>query len=238
MRIRGALLTGCGLMALLLGCGEGIENQTREPARQNHPAGAEQFDPAGSAPLVVYLGDSLAAGLGLGEEEAFPALVEGMLRQEGLVIRTVNAGVSGDTSAGGLSRLDWLLDQSPRVVVVELGANDGLRGLEPEMTEDNLRRIVQQSRAAGARVLLVGMKVPPNYGGDYAGRFEEVYPRLASELGVALMPFLLEDVAGDPTLNLGDGIHPNAAGQQRIAANIVPYLREILTGLEEDVDVD
>jgi acyl-CoA thioesterase-1 len=238
MKIRGALLTGCVLMVLLWGCGEGIENQTRQPARQDLPAGAEQLDPKGSAPLVVYLGDSLAAGLGLGEEEAFPALVEGMLRQEGLVIRTVNAGVSGDTTAGGLSRLDWLLDQSPDVVVVELGANDGLRGLEPEMTEDNLRRIVRQSRAAGARVLLVGMKVPPNYGGDYAGRFEEVYPRLASELGVALMPFLLQDVAGDPTLNFGDGIHPNAIGQQRIAANIVPYLRGILSGLEEDVDVD
>lgn len=234
IKIRFAVLTGCVLMALLWGCSEGIENQTRQPARQDLPAGTEQLDPAASAPLVVYLGDSLAAGLGLAEEEAFPALVEGMLRQEGVVIRTVNAGVSGDTSAGGLSRLDWLLGQSPGVVVVELGVNDGLRGLEPEMTENNLRQIVQQSRAAGARVLLVGMKVPPNYGGEYAGRFEEVYPRLASELGVALMPFLLADVAGDPTLNLGDGIHPNAAGQQRIAANIVPYLREILIRLEED----
>jgi acyl-CoA thioesterase-1 len=232
MRIRGALLTGCVLVVLLWGCNEGTENQTRQPARQDLPAGAERLDPAGSAPLVVYLGDSLAAGLGLAEEEAFPALAEGMLRQEGVVIRTVNAGVSGDTTAGGLSRLSWLLGQSPDVVVVELGANDGLRGLEPEMTEHNLRQIVLQSQAAGARVLLIGMKVPPNYGGDYAGRFEEVYPRLASELGVALMPFLLENVAGDPALNLGDGIHPNAAGQQRVAANIVPYLREILSGLE------
>lgn len=232
MRIRSALLTGFVLMVLLWGCGEGIENQTRQAARQDLPAGIERLDPIGSAPLVVYLGDSLAAGLGLGEEEAFPALAEGLLRQEGIVIRTVNAGVSGDTSAGGLSRLNWLLGQSPDVVVVELGANDGLRGLEPEMTEHNLRQIVLQSQAAGARVLLVGMKVPPNYGGDYAGRFEEVYPRLASELGVALMPFLLEDVAGDPALNLGDGIHPNAVGQQRVAANIVPYLREILSGLE------
>ncbi|MGB3563897.1 MAG: arylesterase [Thermoanaerobaculia bacterium] len=238
MKIRPAVLTGCVLMTLLWGCSEGSENQTRQPARQAPPAATQQLDLAGSAPLVVYLGDSLAAGLGLAEEEAFPALAEEMLRQEGLVIRTVNAGVSGDTTAGGLSRLDWLLRQSPAVVVVELGANDGLRGLEPEMTENNLRRIVQQSRAAGARVLLVGMKVPPNYGGDYAGRFEEVYPRLASELGVELMPFLLQDVAGDPMLNLGDGIHPNAAGQQRVAANIVPYLREILSGLEKDVEVD
>jgi acyl-CoA thioesterase-1 len=234
MRIRSVLLTGCVLMVSHWGCGEATDNRTRQTARQDIPAGSEQPEPAAGEPLVVYLGDSLAAGLGLAEEEAFPALVEGILRQEGIVIRTVNAGVSGDTTAGGLSRLNWLLRQSPDVVVVELGANDGLRGLEPEMTERNLRQIVEQSRAAGARVLLVGMKVPPNYGGDYAGRFEEVYPRLASELGVALMPFLLEDVAGDPMLNLGDGIHPNAAGQQRVAANIAPYLREILLGLEGD----
>ncbi|MGB6002514.1 MAG: GDSL-type esterase/lipase family protein, partial [Thermoanaerobaculia bacterium] len=134
MKIRPAVLTGCVLMTLLWGCSEGSENQTRQPARQAPPAATQQLDLAGSAPLVVYLGDSLAAGLGLAEEEAFPALAEEMLRQEGLVIRTVNAGVSGDTTAGGLSRLDWLLRQSPAVVVVELGANDGLRGLEPEMT--------------------------------------------------------------------------------------------------------
>lgn len=238
MRIRPALLLGCALVVPLLGCGEEIESRPRPPARQNSPAESGQLDPVEGAPLVVYLGDSLAAGLGLAAEEAFPALVEGLLRREGIGIRTVNAGVSGDTTAGGLSRLNWLLRQAPDVVVVELGANDGLRGLEPEMTERNLRQIVQQSRAAGARVLLVGMKVPPNYGGDYARQFEEVYPRLAAELGVALMPFLLEGVAGDPALNLGDGIHPNAAGQQRVAANIVPYLKAILSGLEEEIEGD
>ena len=225
-------------MVPLWGCGEEIESRSRPPAQQDIPAESGQLDTVAGAPLVVYLGDSLAAGLGVAEGEAFPALVEELLRQEGRVIRTVNAGVSGDTSAGGLSRLNWLLRQSPDVVVVELGANDGLRGLEPEMTEHNLRQIVQQSRAAGARVLLVGMKVPPNYGGDYAGRFEEVYPRLAGELGVALMPFLLEGVAGDPALNLGDGIHPNAAGQQRVAANIAPYLREVLSVLEAEAVAD
>ncbi len=233
MWIRDALLTGCILMVPLSGCSDGIESQAPPPPPQDLSATSDQLDPGDGAPLVVYLGDSLAAGLGLAEEEAFPALVEGLLRREGIVIRTVNAGVSGDTSAGGLSRLNWLLRQSPAVVVVELGANDGLRGLEPEMTEHNLRQIVEQCLAAGAGVLLVGMKVPPNYGGDYARRFEEVYPRLANELGVALMPFLLEDVAADPALNLGDGIHPNAAGQQRIAANIVPYLKEILGTLEK-----
>jgi acyl-CoA thioesterase-1 len=233
MKIRRLLLVGCAVVAPLWGCSEGSDEPVGDASRSGTPLATEQHDAAGSAPLVVYLGDSLSAGLGLAEDEAFPALVEGMLRQEGLVIRTVNAGVSGDTSAGGLSRLDWLLRQSPDLVVVELGANDGLRGLEPEMTEHNLRQIVQKSQGAGARVLLVGMKVPPNYGGDYAGRFEQVYPRVAEELEVTLMPFLLQDVAGDPALNLGDGIHPNADGQQRIAANILPYLREILSELED-----
>ncbi len=179
-------------------------------------------------PLVAYLGDSLAAGRGLTAEEAFPMVVETLLEERGRPIRTLNAGVSGDTSAGGLARLDWVLRQAPDLVVVELGANDGLRGLDPEMTEANLRVIVLRTRAAGARVLLVGMKVPPNYGGPYARQFEEVYPRLATELGVPLMPFLLAGVAGEPNLNLADGIHPNPAGHRHVAANLLPYVEEIL----------
>lgn len=232
MKTSDLFLLGCAAVAPLWGCGEVPEATSRQPPAAGAPSPTERLEAGGEQPLVVYLGDSLAAGLGLAEDEAFPAVVEQMLHREGIRVRTVNAGVSGDTTAGGLSRLGWLLRQSPQVVVVELGANDGLRGLEPEMTEENLRQIVQQSRAAGARVLLVGMKVPPNYGGEYAERFEQIYPRLASELGVAFMPFLLEGVAGDPALNLGDGIHPNAAGQGRVAAEILPYLRAILNDLE------
>lgn len=178
---------------------------------------------------VVYLGDSLAAGYGLPEEEAFPAVVEGLLRERGLEIETVNAGVSGDTTAGGRSRIDWLLRQRPDLVVVELGANDGLRGLSPEMTEENLEAIIEAALASGAGVLLTGMKVPPNYGGDYARRFEAVFTRLAETYPVEFLPFLLEGVAGRPALNLADGIHPNAEGHRRVAANLAPYVEAALS---------
>ncbi len=177
---------------------------------------------------VVFLGDSLTAGYGLGEEQAYPALLGEMLAAEGAPVRVVNAGVSGDTSAGGLSRLDWILRQKPDAVVVELGPNDGLRGLPLEMTEKNLREIVTRCRAAGARVLLVGMQIPPNYGPDYAGAFRDLYPRLAEELGVPLVPFLLAGVGGEPDLNLPDGLHPNAEGHRIVARNVLPYLREVL----------
>jgi acyl-CoA thioesterase-1 len=140
----------------------------------------------------------------------------------------VNAGVSGDTSAGGLRRLAWLLKQKPDVVVVELGANDGLRGQPLAGVEANLRDIVARSRAAGARVLLVGLRVPPSLGGDYARDFAAIYPRLARELDVPLVPFLLEGVAGDPDLNLPDGIHPNAEGQRRVAELMLPHLEIIV----------
>ncbi len=155
-------------------------------------------------------------------------VVETLLEERGRAIRTLNAGVSGDTSAGGLARLDWVLRQAPDLVVVELGANDGLRGLDPEMTEANLREIVLGARAAGARVLLVGMKIPPNYGGPFTRQFEEIYPRLAIELEIPLMPFLLVGVAGEPDLNLADGIHPNPAGHRQVAANLLPFVEEIL----------
>lgn len=175
-------------------------------------------------PLVAFLGNSLTAGYSLAKEQAFPARVEERMAERGLPIRALNAGVSGDTSAGGVSRLDWVLSSDPDVVVVELGANDGLRGLDLEMTESNLRDIVSRARDAGARVLLVGMRIPPNYGPQYAGDFQDLFPRLAEELGVPLVPFLLEGVGGDPELNLPDGIHPTPEGHRRVAANVVPHL--------------
>lgn len=200
-------------------------NTPSAPAPATEPAGVSA---AVDAPLVVFLGDSLTAGYGLAEEQAFPSLVENALADRGLPIRIVNAGVSGDTTAGGVSRLDWLLRQAPDVVVVELGANDGLRGLPLEMSERNLREIVTRSLDAGAQVLLVGMKIPPNYGPVYTSGFEKIFPKLADELDVPLMPFLLEGVAADPKLNLPDGIHPNAEGQRRVAANFVPYLEPLV----------
>ena len=182
----------------------------------------------GRLPRVVFLGDSLTAGLGVDADEAFPALVGETLRHEGRAVDVVNAGVSGDTTAGGLRRLDWLLRQKPDVVVVGLGGNDGLRGLELKASEENVRAIVTKSRDAGASVLLLGMLIPPNYGPEYTAQFREIYPRVAKETGAALVPFLLEGVGGEANLNQPDGIHPTAEGHRIIAGNVVTRLRDLL----------
>jgi acyl-CoA thioesterase-1 len=196
--------------------------------------------PAGSAAAVahetptarvVFLGDSLTAGFGLDERQAFPALLEGDLRRRGWRVEVINGGVSGDTTAGGAARLSWLLRQSPDVVVVELGVNDGLRGQPLENIVVNLRDIVSRSLGSGARVLLLGMRIPPNYGADYASRFEGIYRQLAAELEVPLMPFLLEGVGGLAELNLPDGIHPNAEGHRIVARSVLPHLEEVLESL-------
>jgi acyl-CoA thioesterase I len=178
--------------------------------------------------VIVALGDSLTAGLGVARDEAYPALLEARLRREGHAYRVVNAGVSGDTSAGGRRRVDWVLRSKPDVVIVALGANDGLRGLAVNELRENLEAIVTQLRAAGARVLLVGMRVPPNYGDDYARGFAAVFPAVARRTGVAFATFLLEGVAGDARLNQPDGIHPTAEGQRVIAAGLWPHLRPLL----------
>ena len=178
--------------------------------------------------VIVALGDSLTAGLGVGVEEAYPALLEARLRREGFDYRVVNAGVSGDTSAGGLRRLDWALKLKPQVLIVALGANDGLRGQPPAALRANLTQIVERARGAGARVLLAGMRVPPNYGDEYARAFAAVYASVARATGVPLAPFLLDGVAGDPRLNQADGIHPTAEGQRVIAEHLWPHLRPLL----------
>src|SRR5499427_8454453 len=178
--------------------------------------------------VIVALGDSLTAGLGVAADEAYPARLEARLAREGYAYRVVNAGVSGDTTAGGLRRVDWVLRSRLEVVIVALGANDGLRGQEPRAMRANLDEIVRHLQAAGARVLLVGMRMPPNYGGDYTKEFEAVFPAVARRAKVALMPFLLDGVAGVPRLNQADGIHPTAEGQQVIADHLWPYLRPLL----------
>lgn len=179
-------------------------------------------------PLVIFLGDSLTAGLGLPADEAYPALLARQVPADGIPVRVLNAGVSGDTTAGGLRRLPWLLAQHPVVVVVGLGGNDGLRGTQVAETEANLRRIVAEVRRNGARVLLLGMQIPPNYGPDYTAAFAAIYPRIAHDLHVPLVPFLLAGVGGVPGLNQPDGIHPTAAGQRKVAANVKPYLEDLL----------
>jgi acyl-CoA thioesterase I len=183
----------------------------------------------GTSRVIVAFGDSLTAGFGLNPEEAYPALLEARLAEEGYDYRVVNAGVSGDTSAGGLRRIDWALKLGPEIVIVALGANDGLRGLSTTAMRDNLIGIVQRARTAGAKVLLAGMQLPPNYGANYTRSFERVFADVAQTTRVPLIPFLLEGVGGEGRLNLSDGIHPNAEGQRRIAEHVWPYLRPLLT---------
>ena len=178
--------------------------------------------------VIVALGDSLTAGLGVAAEEAYPALLDARLRREGLAYRVVNAGVSGDTTAGGRRRLDWVLRARPAVVVVALGANDGLRGLPVAAMRDNLAAIVSRARAADARVLLVGMRLPSNYGEAYTREFADAFATVARELAVPLLPFLLEGVAARSDLNQPDGIHPNAAGQRVVAETVWRALRPLL----------
>lgn len=184
--------------------------------------------PSVAPPLVVFLGDSLTAGLGVAADQAYPALLEKALRADGIAVRVLNAGVSGDTTAGGLRRLPWLLAQHPAVVAVGLGANDGLRAQPVAEIDRNLRQIVARVRAAGAEVLLLGMQIPPNYGPDYAGSFAAIYPRLAHDLHVPLVPFLLAGVGGVPELNQADGVHPTPAGHVKVAATVKPYLEALL----------
>ena len=187
--------------------------------------------PAPAPPLVVFLGDSLTAGYGLSEDEAYPAIVAKQLAAAGHPIRFVNAGVSGDTSAGGLRRLDWVLKQKPDVLVVGLGANDALRGQPIEGLETNLSAIVTKARGAGAKVLLLGMRIPTNYGPEYTEKFAAVYAKLAKEMKIALVPFLLEGVGGHPELTQPDGLHPTAEGQRIVAENVRPHLEKVLAGI-------
>ena len=197
-------------------------------ARPSRPPTATPSPGPDAGPLVAFLGDSLTAGLGVAEAEAFPEQTRQLLAAAGVPIRVVNAGVSGDTTAGGLARLSWILRQRPDVLVVGLGANDGLRGLDLRESESNLRAIVERARAGGARVLLLGMMLPPNYGPDYTTGFRELFPRLAEELEVPLVPFLLAGVGGIPELNQADGIHPTAEGHRLMAGNVARPLRALL----------
>lgn len=213
------------LAGLALCCTGPPQPEPPEPAER--PV-AEPVTASVAGPLVIFLGDSLTAGLGVAEAEAFPEQVRLLLDAEGLEIRAVNAGVSGDTTAGGLARLDWVLRQKPEVLVVGLGANDGLRGLGLEETEENLRAIVTGAQRRRVKLLLLGMKLPPNYGPDYTAGFEEIFPRLAEELEVPLVPFLLTGVAGRAALNQADGIHPTAEGHRMMAENVAPRLRAVL----------
>ena len=177
---------------------------------------------------ILAVGDSLTAGFGLVEEEAYPALLEKKLQADGHPYRVINAGVSAETSSGTLSRLEWLLTQNPDIVILETGANDGLRGIDPQVAENNIREILKVLKDRDIVVLLAGMKMVRNLGPQYVARFNALYPRLAEEHEVIFMPFFLEGVAMVSGLNQADAIHPNRAGYEKIVGNIYPYVLQAI----------
>jgi len=185
--------------------------------------------PAIAKPVIVVLGDSISAGYGIEVDEGWVALVQKKLIENNSKYNIINASISGDTSAGGLARINPILTvQNPEIVLLQLGANDGLRGLSPVEMKKNLAEIVHRAQKAGAKVLLLGMKIPPNYGKRYVDMFYNVYPQLAKELNIPLVPFLLEDVALNKDLMQADGLHPNANAQPILAEKIEPYLFPLL----------
>lgn len=192
------------------------------------PLALHAVDAKDDRPRIVAFGDSLTAGLGVGPQESYPAELQRLLDGAGYRYRVINAGVSGETSAGGLRRVPWILNSRPDIVILELGGNDGLRGLSPEDTKDNLDRIVRGLRDGGARVVLAGMKLPPNYGKEYTSRFEAIYPELAKKHRLTLIPFFLDGVAAQTKLNQPDGIHPTAEGHRIIAANVLKVVEPLL----------
>ena len=200
---------------------------------EERPPGLDQTPPttvAGERGRVVFLGTSLTAGLGLDPDQAYPALIQRKLDDAGLRFEAVNAGVSGETSAGARRRIEWLLRQPTAVLVIETGANDGLRGLEVDSLRSNIQAIIDEAGRLSPKpaVVLVGMRAPPNLGWDYSRRFQRVYAELARENDLPLVPFLLEGVAGRSALNQADMIHPSAEGQQRMAETVWKVLEPIL----------
>lgn len=181
---------------------------------------------------ILALGDSLTAGYGLEAEDSFTSQLQIKLLAMGYRVRVLNAGVSGDTSAGGLARLAWSLSDNPTHAIIELGANDGMRGLNPLAMRDNLTAIIRQLKAARVQILLTGMRAPPNFGQTYAESFNRVFPQLAKEQGVLFYPFFLEGVVAKPHLNLSDGIHPNKQGVAIIVDRITPYVVRLLKDLK------
>ena len=192
------------------------------------PAAVPVAAPVASRPRIVFLGDSLTAGYGLDIEQSVPSLIQRHLDAEGYKYEVVNAGVSGDTSAGGLRRLEWSLDGDVRILVIELGANDGLRGLPVAGMKQNLKTIIGKAKEHGIEVLLTGMEAPPNYGPSYTSDFRRAFRDLAGEERVAFMSFYLDGVAGNPSLNIADGMHPNPAGARIVEANLWQALRPML----------
>jgi len=226
-----AALTACSALA----CNRAMPESAAPPARTSDAASQAQTPAStetASRPRIVFLGDSLTAGLGLPADDAYPALIQQRLKQEGLEYEVVNAGVSGDTSAGGLSRFDWSMQGDVRILIVALGGNDGLRGLPVEQLSKNLSEIVERAQQRHVQVIMAGMEAPPNYGRDYIVSFHKVYPAIAQRYHIAIVPFLLQNVAGIPSLNQADGIHPTADGARIVADNVWTVLEPLAARTE------
>ena len=229
-------------VSMMIGCADSERNATPPPSDPTVTPPTPAQDPGPAAPaaedrlVVLFLGTSLTAGLGLSPEQSFPAVIQEKIDSAGLPFRAVNAGVSGETSAGARRRIDWLLRQPFDVLVLETGANDMLRGTSVDVTRDNIQAIVDTVRAARpeATIVLAGMLAAPNLGREYVNRFRDMYPELATQNDIPLVPFLLRDVAAVRELNQGDGMHPSAEGQRIVAANVwevlEPVLREVGVG--------
>jgi acyl-CoA thioesterase-1 len=226
-----SLLVALPLVAAACGSTDAPRSQSATGSQSGTGGVAQseaQPERLGAPRRIVFLGDSLTAGLGLPREQSVPSLVQDRLADEGYAYEVVNAGVSGDTSAGGLSRLDWSLDGDVEVLVIELGANDGLRGLPVSQMKRNLDQIITRAQARDITVILTGMEAPPNYGPVYTAEFRKTFRDLADDHDVVFVPFFLEGVAGIPSLNNGDGLHPNAAGARLIAGTIWGALEPVL----------
>jgi acyl-CoA thioesterase I len=213
--------------AALLACGRG----GGAPPAEEPAASLASPAPALPRPVILFLGTSLTAGYGLDPADAFPALIQARLDAAGLRYRVVNAGVSGETSAGALRRIEWLLKQPVAVLVLETGANDGLRGQDPGATRANIQGVLERAKkqAPPPRLVLLGMEALPNYGEEYRRRFRSIYPEMAKKHGAVLVPFLLDGVAGVASLNQADGIHPTAEGHRRIAETVWKALAPMLS---------
>jgi len=190
-----------------------------------------------SARHILFFGDSITAGHGIDEDKAFPALIQQKIDSLGWDFKVVNGGLSGETSAGGLRRIDWMLQQPIAVFVLELGGNDGLRGIDLDATEKNLQKIIDkvEGKYPDAKIILAGMQVPPNLGTGYSEKFKKMYPELADKNDVGLIPFLLKDVGGHPDLNQADGIHPTAKGHKIVAKTVWNTLKPVLQDIRKNV---
>jgi len=217
------------LMLFFFSCGDAGKKETRvEDSKDTEVTQTNAAE--NDAKVILFYGDSLTAGYGIKLEEAFPALVQERLDSLSLNYTVINSGVSGETTSGGLNRLNWVLNQKVDVFVLELGANDGLRGIPLNKTQQNLQAIIDLVRAKNAdtQIILAGMQIPPNMGPEYTREFRNIFPELAENNEIPLIPFLLEGVAGNPELNLEDGIHPTAEGHEILRENVWEVLEEIL----------